>query len=266
MKYGYLGSYDISCIHELPSEELLKERGLYVIVNTVSHKVYVGKTDKSFKYRFDGHEYALSHNASKNRHLQRSWNEYGSDAFIFCILRIARHVNTSSPKETYILRKETALQEIDTIKQFRKIIGYRMLYNQNDGGDGGVDPTPELSALLSQRDRESWKRESTRKRRIEGIKRTCKKNSESGKLHQVQKDTWKNESTRNARVSGIKKAYKDSVKKQRHLDGVRKFYASPEGKAQLERLKYLRWKKLYDKIESVMYHEFSEDLLKIVLR
>lgn len=141
-----------------------------------------------------------------------------------------------------------------------------MLYNQNDGGDGGVDPTPELSALLSQRDRESWKRESTRKRRIKGIKRTCKKNSESGKLHQVQKDTWKNKATRDARVSGLKKAYKDPVKKQRHLDGVRKFYKSPEGKAQLERLRYLRWKKLYDKIESVMHYEFPENLLKIVLR
>lgn len=265
MKYGYIGSYDISRVHELPSKELLQERGLYVILNTVSHKIYVGKTDKSFKYRFDVHNYELCHKCHLNKHLQNSWNKYGSGAFIFCILRIARHVSTSSPQETYKLRKETALQEIDAIKQFRKILGYKNVYNKNDGGDGGVDPTPELSALLSQRDRESWKRESTRKKRVEGIKRACKKNSESGKLHQVQKDTWKNESTRNARILGLKKAYQDPVKKQRHLDGVRKFYASPEGKAQLERLRINRYWNYYYQ-EPIEFALPNEKLLSIILR
>ena len=86
MKYGYLGSYDISRVHELPSKELLQERGLYVILNTVSHKIYVGKTDKSFKYRFDVHNYELCHKCHLNKHLQNSWNKYGSGVFIFCIL------------------------------------------------------------------------------------------------------------------------------------------------------------------------------------
>ena len=249
MKYGYLASDDILDIKELPSDDIVKQRGIYVIVNTVSHKVYVGKTAKSFKYRYDVHLYELYHNCHINKHLQNAFKKYGTDAFIFCIYEVAPYEISKKKKKRYDeFKKWISNKEIETIKHFRSILPQNAVYNQNDGGEGGVNPTPELSQKLHDKNVASWKRTSTRKKRIDGIKKTCKINSESGKLSKVQEECWKNPETRENRINGIYKAYQDPVKKKNHRDGVRAFYKTFDGKWQLAELKEKRWPDMFAKI------------------
>ena len=272
MKYGYLTSDDISDIKELPSDDIVKQRGIYVIVNTMSRKVYVGKTAKSFKYRYDVHLYELYHNCHINKHLQNAFKKYGTDAFIFCIYEVSPYeTSIVNPRRYDEFKKWLDDKEIETIRHFRSILPNNAVYNQNDGGEGGVNPTPELSKKLHDKNVASWKRTSTRKKRIDGIKKTCKINSESGKLSKVQEECWKNPETRENRIKGLKNAYKDPIKKQRHLEGVRAFYKTEKGKEQLRRLHEIKRIKqeqryLEEKLKNEKILLSNTKLMSIVLR
>lgn len=68
--------------------EDLKSKGVYIILNTVNRKYYIGSTEASFQDRFKHHYIALKNNKHKNMHLQSSWNKYGEDAFVFIIYQI----------------------------------------------------------------------------------------------------------------------------------------------------------------------------------
>jgi len=59
--------------------------GIYYILNTISKRVYVGSS-KEIERRLSVHKRGLRQNKHHNIHLQRSWNKYSSDAFIFGIL------------------------------------------------------------------------------------------------------------------------------------------------------------------------------------
>lgn len=58
---------------------------IYTITNKVNGKFYVGKTNNFF-YRISKHKYTLRNNTHINEHLQRAWNKYGEENFIFEIL------------------------------------------------------------------------------------------------------------------------------------------------------------------------------------
>lgn len=68
----------------------LQEKGVYVLVNTKTNKVYIGSTSKSFKERFLEHYQKLNTNNHENKHLQRSWNKY-KQYFIFRIMLVCNN-------------------------------------------------------------------------------------------------------------------------------------------------------------------------------
>lgn len=58
---------------------------IYTITNKVNGKFYIGKT-KNFFYRISKHKYTLRNDLHINDHLQKAWNKYGEDNFLFEIL------------------------------------------------------------------------------------------------------------------------------------------------------------------------------------
>lgn len=78
-----------------------KISGIYVIVNTVNGKVYVGQTS-DFRTRWNKHKSSLILGIHDNRHLQAAWSKYGQDVFEFQILE---HCSTKqlTEREQYYL-------------------------------------------------------------------------------------------------------------------------------------------------------------------
>jgi group I intron endonuclease len=58
---------------------------IYKITNIINNKCYIGQT-KNFKKRKQGHIRELNKNKHGNSLLQRSWNKYGKENFIFEII------------------------------------------------------------------------------------------------------------------------------------------------------------------------------------
>lgn len=59
--------------------------GIYTITNIENNKLYIGKT-KNFYTRWSSHISNLRKNKHTSRHLQKAWNKYGENSFIFEIL------------------------------------------------------------------------------------------------------------------------------------------------------------------------------------
>lgn len=68
-----------------------KLAGIYRILNIVNNKFYIGSAF-NFDNRFRTHKSKLKSNKHENEHLQRSYNKYGHDSFIFEILEIVDEV------------------------------------------------------------------------------------------------------------------------------------------------------------------------------
>ena len=63
----------------------LKTQGIYMILNLVNNKCYVGSS-KNIKSRKYQHTKELRDGVHHNSHLQASWNRYGEDKFLFTVL------------------------------------------------------------------------------------------------------------------------------------------------------------------------------------
>jgi GIY-YIG catalytic domain-containing protein/NUMOD3 motif-containing protein len=74
----------------LKKMDTLHKTGVYLIRNVVTSKVYIGSAAKSFHKRFLEHKNDLKAGTHPNRHLQASWNKYGSGVFTFSILEICK--------------------------------------------------------------------------------------------------------------------------------------------------------------------------------
>ena len=64
--------------------------GVYTITCLADNKMYVGSTTVSFSKRWGDHKSMLNNNKHTNIHLQRVWNKYGSDSFLFEILETCK--------------------------------------------------------------------------------------------------------------------------------------------------------------------------------
>lgn len=59
--------------------------GVYKIVNKINGKFYIGSSN-NIKHRWNNHIKQLTEGTHKNLHLQRAWDLYGKDNFIFEII------------------------------------------------------------------------------------------------------------------------------------------------------------------------------------
>jgi group I intron endonuclease len=105
---------------------------VYVITCSTSDRCYIGKTTKPHK-RLSEH-FAIAARGDQ-RPLYASIRKHGLETFSFFII------------ETYESCKDALIAESELITYFRSL--GMSLYNLNDGGMGGVNPTTEVRLRIS---------------------------------------------------------------------------------------------------------------------
>lgn len=96
--------------------EKLGNSGVYMILNTVNMKVYIGSS-VNFKERKYSHFNDLLKNKHDNPHLQHSYNKYGKEKFIFIVLE--RNVK----REQLFVRENHYIKQKDSLNSTK---GYNM--------------------------------------------------------------------------------------------------------------------------------------------
>lgn len=80
------------------------ESGVYVIECLITHKVYVGSS-VNIKDRFKRHRYELNRDNHHSQHLQRAWNKYGKDSFVFMVVEEVNDESLIVEREQYWIDK-----------------------------------------------------------------------------------------------------------------------------------------------------------------
>lgn len=94
--------------------------GIYSIRNIDNGKLYIGSSSR-IKYRVKDHRDALLNGDHHSSHLQKSWNKYGENKFIFEVIEI---ITLENSDKTYMLSREQYW--IDYLKTYNRDFGYNM--------------------------------------------------------------------------------------------------------------------------------------------
>lgn len=97
------------------------QKGIYLITNLINKKVYVGQTLNSFQKRFWLHQWKLRNNCHDNKYLQKAYNKYKDENFVFSIIEVFYNDNIEKINE----------REKYWINYYRKL---GLSYNLQDGG------------------------------------------------------------------------------------------------------------------------------------
>lgn len=161
-----------------------KEMGIiYMAVNTVNNKVYIGKSIKSLEERKQNHRYEMQNYRETHRHLYRSMNKHGFEAFGWDILEELPDEELSEAEKFWIT--------------YYKSIGLP-LYNLTVGGDGiwGYHHTEETKAKIGTANKGHIKSQETLRKMSENRK---------GKWlgHIVSQETREKIGTKNAKTYNV---------------------------------------------------------------
>lgn len=98
--------------------------GIYKITCIPTNKIYIGSS-KNIYSRWNNHRWCLENNQHHNYFLQKDWNEYGSDNFIFEILELCEFQEQFNLEQDYL----------DEYKPFNKLgTGYNLNETANPIG------------------------------------------------------------------------------------------------------------------------------------
>ena len=115
----------------------LKTQGIYMILNLVNNKCYVGSS-KNIKSRKYQHTKELRDGVHHNSHLQASWNRYGEDKFLFTVLEKVIDKADLHDRELYWMQVKQSLD-----REFGYNLGMPKLAD-------GMDIRPETKLKLQE--------------------------------------------------------------------------------------------------------------------
>ena len=76
--------------------------GIYCIKNIINNKVYIGSSNGILN-RWASHKYYLKNNIHKNPHLQNAYNKYGSENFVYEIIKECKESDLISEEDKNII-------------------------------------------------------------------------------------------------------------------------------------------------------------------
>ena len=102
----------------------MKQCGVYIIKNTVNGRVYVGSS-KNIQRRIEGHKYALKRNQHHAIKMQRAWNKYGPDAFVFEAALFCDEANRVMYEQAFITFYDSAKNGYNSSPTAGGMLGFR---------------------------------------------------------------------------------------------------------------------------------------------
>jgi group I intron endonuclease len=115
-----------------------KKSGIYKITNKQNGKIYIGSSLNIYQ-RFYMHRSNLSSGNHHSSHLQRAWDKYGKESFIFEIIEEVPDKNVLLEKEQYYM---------DTAKSYERENGYNI--NPTATSRLGAKHTEEAKRKMSE--------------------------------------------------------------------------------------------------------------------
>lgn len=147
-------------------------RGLYRITNTITGKAYIGSSNKDTNGRLIQHKSDLKAGRHFNVLLQRAWNKYGEDAFMF------EHLLDFSGSYEYLIEEETkAIQALNGKT-------YNILTE--------ALPAPSLNPDVQQKIKDKWQTDEYRTKVTEANKKAWSDPKLLDESSQRTKKQWEN--------------------------------------------------------------------------
>jgi len=84
------------------SKDTLEISGIYIILNKVNNKYYVGSAHDIIGERWPDHKCKLRKNKHINKKLQLDWNIYGENNFEFHIIELVDRINNFPTEQQYL--------------------------------------------------------------------------------------------------------------------------------------------------------------------
>lgn len=111
--------------------------GIYMIKNLINEKVYIGKSI-NVPCRLNQHKRELRRNVHHNKYLQRSWNKYGENNFVFTEIEVCDESILNQKEMYYISKYKSNISDYG--------------FNLTIGGDGslGLKHTEESKKKISE--------------------------------------------------------------------------------------------------------------------
>lgn len=116
--------------------------GIYCIENIVTKKKYIGQSVSIYD-RWSKHKSELNHGIHDNDYMQKAWDKYGEDNFIFSVLEICE-IQELDEKEKYY---------IDLFDALNRDCGYNL---KTGGQNGGATVSEEIRKKMSEANKNAY--------------------------------------------------------------------------------------------------------------
>lgn len=170
---------------------------IYTIANKITGTTYVGQTE-NVRIRWATHRRCLRRNQNtRNSYLQRAWNKYGENNFIFEV--VFRFL--SVPREQLQIFLDEV--EILILKEYKN-----NCYNLMEAGISGMVASEITRDRLSQHNKQQWQKPEHR-----------------AKISASQKAAWNEPGRKAERIAQYKKAFKTDNYKQKRQKILKEAWA-----------------------------------------
>lgn len=115
--------------------KLISSSGVYCIINLMNNKIYIGST-VNFNRRWNDHKNDLIKNKHRNNILQKAWNKYGKDVFMFFMIDLCIKKDLLKTEQKYL----------DLLTPYNHHIGYNIC--KNAGNTLGTKQTDKTKAKI----------------------------------------------------------------------------------------------------------------------
>ena len=218
-------------------KELKNSKGIYKITCTSNGRIYIGSTVFNFYNRWHQHVSALKRKEHHSVTLQRAYDKYGKDAFVYEIIE-----KLTDDKE--VLEREQYY--IDLYDSANPKLGFNIC--KFAGNHKGMTHSEESKELTRQKSKKNWENPEYRKKVIEGATGLKREEETKQKQSEAAKSRFSSEGARRQHsiaCKGVKKKEGSGEKQSKIMRESCRVLGANNPKAKLNEEKVREIRQLY---------------------